>query len=105
MRFTLGGILCTVFNGFVARYTVLHVHISTPSRQLHRVEAVDKTIVLCSYVAVLALHPLSQESSLAALALGSQNGTFAGHCKCGGSKLLSNVCVVGMLQQGQPSLG
>ena len=45
VRFTLGGILCTVFNDLVARYTILHVHIGTPCRQLHRVEAVDKTIV------------------------------------------------------------
>ena len=46
-RFTLGGILCTVLNDLVTRYTVLHVHIGTPCRQLHRIEAVDKTIVSC----------------------------------------------------------
>ena len=46
-RFTLGCILCTVFNDLVTRYTILHVHIGTPCRQLHRIEAVDKTIVSC----------------------------------------------------------
>ena len=76
-------------------YTVLHVNIGMPCRQLNRVEAVHFV-----QLTVPALHILSQVLSLAAMALGSQNSTFAGHCKCIGIKLVSSMCVVGRSQQG-----
>ena len=47
-RFTVICILCTVFIDLVTRYTVLHVHIGMPCRQLNRVETVDKNIILWS---------------------------------------------------------
>ena len=44
-RFTLGDILAAVLQDSVRGDNVLHVHISTPCRQLDRVEAVDHPVI------------------------------------------------------------
>ena len=101
---TLGGILCTVLNDLLTRHTVLHVHIGTPCRELHRIEAVDKTIIACMQSIPLALHPLSQGWSLAVVVLDSQNGTSVAHHKYADNKQLNSLCDIDMWPQGQPGL-
>ena len=39
-RFTLGGILGDILNNLAVRYTVLHVNIGVPCRELYRIETV-----------------------------------------------------------------
>ena len=46
-RFTFSDVLAAVLQDSLTGDNVLHIHISTPGRQLDRVEAVDQPIISC----------------------------------------------------------